>query len=214
MFNIKVEMSDDLKRLVDPSTMKKATTSALNKVMNQAKTAAVNAVTEKWNIKKSDLTTTGTGKARLQIKRATWSSQTVTLEISGRPLSLSLFGARQVMGGTVRARLGDSIKKGKVTGRMKKAGPVPQGVMVQLLKGRTTYLHKSFLARVRAGETGHHVGVFNRKGKSRLPIREKHLISIPSMFTQGNAIQEVERVVNVKFDGILRHELDYYLKRD
>jgi len=213
MFKIDVTIDENLKRLLDPSTIQKVTASALNKVMSQAKTAAVNAVTDHWNIKKSALTTTGTGKARLQIKRATWQNQTVTLDISGRPLSLSLFGPRQVIGATVRSRLGDAIKKGKVTGRMKKAGPVPQGVLVQLLIGQTTYLHKSFLASVRAGNTGQHIGVFNRMGKSRLPIIEKNLISVPSMFAKGNVIKEVEKVVSDKFDGIFRHELDYFIKR-
>ncbi|MDU0458524.1 MAG: phage tail protein [Geobacteraceae bacterium] len=213
MFKIQIKVDEDLKRFLDPATIQKATASALNKVMNQAKTAAVNAVTDRWNIKKSDLTTTGTGKARLKITRATWESQVVTLNISGRPLSLSLFAPRQVIGATVRSRLGNAIKTGKITGRMKKAGPVPQGVLVQLLKGQTTYLHKSFLASVRAGNAGNHIGVFNRMGKSRLPILEKRLISVPSMFAKGNIIQEVEKVVNEKFDGIFRHELDYYLKR-
>jgi hypothetical protein len=213
MIKIDFKISDDLKRLCDPATLKKATTSTLNKVMAQAKTAAVNVVTDRWNIKKSDLTTTGTGKARLKITRATWQDQSVTLEISGRPLSLALFNPRQVMGATVKHRLGELIKTGKVTGRMKKAGPVPQGVMVQLIKGQPTYLRTAFLARVKAGKDGSHIGIFNRTSKRRLPIMEKRLITVASMFAKGNVIQEVERVVNEKTHDIFKREMEYYMKQ-
>jgi len=120
---------------------------------------------------------------------------TSTLTITGRPLSLSLFGAKQIMGATYRAKMGDAIRKGRVTAKMKNAGPVPKGVIVQLMKGKTTFLRKAFFAKVKAGDQGQHVGVFNRQGAGRLPILEKRVISIPSMFGQSRITQEVEKVV-------------------
>ena len=207
---------DDWGRLV--ATLKKATTSTLNKVIAQAKTAAVNVVTDRWNIKKSDLTTTGTGKGRLKITRATWRNQSATMEISGRPLSLALFRPSQIMGTTDIARLIEMIKTGKLTRHtrkagMKKAGLVPQGIAVQLLKtGKPTLLYSSFLARVKAGRDGEHRGVFNRITKSRLPIMEKRLITVASMFAEDKVIRKIERVVSEKTDEIFERELEYYIR--
>ncbi|MBV5350409.1 hypothetical protein JZU71_04600, partial [bacterium] len=105
------------------------------------------------------------------------------------------------------------IRKGRVTGKMKKAGPVPQGVIVQLMKGKTTFLRKAFLGRVKAGDQGHHVGVFQRRGLSRLPILEKSLISVPSMFAQPRIMQTVEKAVAENTQKIFNHELEFYLNR-
>jgi len=145
---IKVEMKgfEKARKLLDPKIYQAAATSTVNKLMTQAKTTAVNEAVKHWNIKKSDLTTTSTGKGRLQIHRATWSDMTSTLTITGRPLSLSLFGAKQIMGQRT-AKMGDAIRKGRVTAKMKNAGPVPKGVIVQLMKGKTTFLRKAFLQR-------------------------------------------------------------------
>lgn len=213
MFKIELKGLDNARKLLDPKIYQAAAASTINKLMTQAKTAAVNEAVNVWNIKKSDLTTTSTGKGRLQVRRATWNDTSSTLTITGRPLSLSLFGAKQIMGATVRARMGDAIRKGRVTGKMKKAGPVPQGVIVQLMKGKTTFLRKAFLARVKAGDQGHHIGVFNRQGVKRLPILEKRLITVPSMFAQDRIIQAVEKTVSDNFQKVFNHELQFYLNR-
>ncbi len=213
MFKIELVGFEELKKTLNPKTFQAAATSTVNKLMAKAKTVAVNEAVNVWNIKKSDLTTTSTGKGRLQIQRATWSDMTSTLTITGRPLSLSLFGAKQIMGGSYRAKMGDAIRKGKVTGKMKKAGPVPQGVVVQLMKGHTTFLRKAFLGRVKAGDQGHHVGVFQRQGLERLPILEKRLITVPSMFAQVRIMQAVEKTVLGNAQKTFNHELEFYLKR-
>jgi len=213
MFKIELKGLKEVERMLDPKIYQAAATSTVNKLMAKAKTAAVNEAVNIWNIKKSDLTTTSTGKGRLQIQRATWSDMTSTLTITGRPLSLSLFGAKQIMGGSYRAKMGDAIRKGRVTGKMKKAGPVPQGVVVQLMKGHTTFLRKAFMARVKAGDQGHHVGVYQRQGRARLPIFEKRLIKVPSMFVQPRIMQAVEKTVSENTQKIFNHELEFYLNR-
>lgn len=210
MFKIELKGLEDVKKLVDPKVYQAAATSTVNKLMDKAKTAAVKEAVNIWNIKKSDLTASSTGKARLQVRRATWGDMTATLTITGRPLSLSLFGAKQVMGGSYRAKKGDAISQGRVTATMKKAGPLPQGVLVQLKKGKTTLLRNAFMARVKAGDQGHHVGVFNRQGVKRLPILEKRLISIPSMFAQPQIMQAVNKVVYENFQKVLGHEIKFY----
>lgn len=213
MFKIELKGLEEVKKALDPKVFQAAATSTVNKLMVKAKTAAVNEAVNVWNIKKGDLTTTSTGKGRLEIQRATYSNMTSTMTITGRPLSLSLFGARQIMGGAYRTKDGDAIKQGRVTGRMKKAGPIPQGVSVQLKKGRTTLLRTAFLSRVKAGNKGYHVGVFNRKGSGRLPVLEKRVITVPSMFSQPRIMQVVEKVISENQQKIFNHELEHYMNR-
>lgn len=90
---------------------------------------------------------------------------------------------------------------------------MPQGVVVQLMKGHTTFLRKAFMARVKAGDQGHHVGVFQRQGPARLPILEKRLITVPSMFAQPRVMQAVEKTVSENAQKIFDHELEFYLSR-
>lgn len=111
MFKVEITGLTALQEILHPQTIRSATTSTLNKLMGQVKTAAVKNVTARWNIKRNELTTTGTGKARLQIKRARWNNQTVTLDITGRPISLSYFGAIHLRG-EVATRYGATGKKG------------------------------------------------------------------------------------------------------
>ena len=213
MFNIELQGLNNVKKLLDPKIYQAAATSTVNKLMDKAKARATAEVLKSWNISGRDLSKTSTGKGRLQVQRATWNNMTSILTITGRPLSLSLFGAKQIMGGSYRAKMGDAIRKGRVTGKMKKRGPVPQGVVVQLMKGHTTFLRKSFLGRVQAGNQGHHVGVFQRQGESRLPILEKRLITVPSMFAQPRVMQAVEKTVSENTQKIFDHELEFYLSR-
>lgn len=213
MFTIKLQGLEEVKKRLDPKVFQAAATSTVNKLMAKAKTEAVKEAVSIWNIKKGDLTTTSTGKGRLEVQRATYSNMTSTLTITGRPLSLALFGAKQITGGIYKSKDGDAVKRGRVTGRMKKAGPIPQGVSVQLKKGRTTLLRSAFLSRVKAGNKGHHVGVFNRQGSGRLPILEKRVITVPSMFKQPRIMQVVQKVIADNQQKIFNHELQHYLSR-
>lgn len=211
MFKIELKGLEEVKKRLDPKVFQAAATSTVNKLMAKAKTAAVNEAVNVWNIKKGDLTTTSTGKGRLVIQRATYGNMTSTMTITGRPLSLAMFGAKQIMGGMYRTKDGDAVKNRRVTGRMKKAGPIPQGVSVQLKKGRTTLLRTAFLSRVKAGNQGYHVGVFNRRGPGRLPVLEKRVITVPSMFSQPRIMQVVEKVISENQQKIFNHELEYYM---
>lgn len=210
MFTIKLEGFKEAMEIFDPKKAQQAATSAINKMMDQTRTAGVKKITETYNIKRSDITATGTGKARLSVKRASWSNMTATLSISGRSISLSYFGAKQVAGATVRARLGSAIKQGKVSRQMKNAGPVPQGVMVELVRGRKTFMPHAFLTTMKNG----HIGVFNRHGKARLPILEKSMVSVPTMFSSRPVKEEIRRVISEKWPGIFKREIAYYMGRN
>jgi hypothetical protein len=202
---LKTSGFEEAAKLLDPKRFVQAHTRALNKLMDRVKVAATDQVVKKWNIKKSDLSTTTTGKARISIKRATWTTQQVTLFISGRPLSLSLFNARQIIGSRLMQRAkGGGLKAGKVGHRMRTAGPLPNGVIEEIHRGSNVYLRRAFMAQMKNG----HVGIFHRSGKK---IVERNVITVPSMFDKPEVQQEIERVIEQKWEPIFRHEIKYLI---
>jgi len=50
--------------------------------------------------------------------------------------------------------MGDAIRKGRVTAKMKNAGPVPKGVIVQLMKGKTTFLTEMHFCKGKGRRSG------------------------------------------------------------
>jgi hypothetical protein len=183
---------------------KKAMASTLNKVTAQAKTAAVRSITEKYNIKKRDLENTSTNRTRINIVAARRDRLTAILQISGKPISLAYFGAKQTVGNRVITRT-----KGYTTKRAAKF----QGVTVEILRGKKTKMGNSFIAAVRAGNSGFHTGVFTRAGKGRLPILERKMVTIPTLFSSSSTQGAIQKVIKEKYPEILRHEWDYYRSR-
>lgn len=86
--------------------------------------------------------------------RATASSPIATLEMRAEPIPLIRFGAKQ-------------LKRGGVRYKLRKAAGFKR-------------LPHAFVAKMRSG----HVGVFQRRGKPRLPIMEKTVITPVSMLKQ------------------------------
>jgi hypothetical protein len=199
VLTFKVTGVEEAKELFDPRTVLRAATSALNKVATAAKTTTIEQITKNWNIKRSDLTTTGTGKNRLKVKPASMNSLTATLTIEGRPVSLSYFGAVQRIGNRVITR-----KSGRTL--LRAAGYKPQGVTVEVLKGRKAHLRRAFLAGTRSG----HVGVFIRKGKDHHPIINKYVITIGSMVRKPAVMDAIVGRIEEQWPKTFAHELEYY----
>ncbi len=66
------------------------------------------------------------------------------------------------------------------------------------------------MAAVKAGKGGsYHIGVFERKGKERLKIVERKLITIPSMFNQ----EPVQRSALDTIDSTWPRRFNYHLDR-
>jgi len=127
---------------------------------------------------------------------------------------LSYFGARQLMGHMMRTRIGKGLKRKTITKAMRMLGPVPTGVEVQILKkGRTTLKRSSFLAEVAAGKSGSHVGVFRRKGKKRLPIEEKKVVSVATMVNRPEVMERVTEQIEERWAKEFPGQLKYYYDR-
>lgn len=99
-------------------------------------------------------------RMQLALVRATAQRPAVRVEVGGRRIPLIAFQAR---------------------------GPVPsrgrgRGVSAKLVGGRGRYPH-AFIATMRSG----HRGVFQRRGRARLPIHELHGPSLPHVFAKHAA---------------------------
>lgn len=103
----------------------------------------------------------GTVRDQLILDRASRGKPQVRISVSGKRIPLYAFGARGPYPSRGRGR--------GVTARL----PAP---------GRGRYPH-AFIATMRSG----HVGVFQRRGRDRLPIDELHGPSLPHVFAKFSA---------------------------
>lgn len=209
IFRVELKGIEEARALFDEKRIQRAVVSALNKTAAKAKTAAMSAITDKYNIKKTHLGTTATGNSRIELKMASIGNQQAIISISGRPISLAYFGARQVVvssKGQVRLTTRDKS-------RILKRRPGSLGVSVEIIKGKRTPLSGAFLAAVKAGDSGFHIGVFQRHGRKRLPIFEKRMITVASMFGSAAVEEVIRKSVKENFERIFLHELDYYTGR-
>lgn len=208
MITIKLEGMKEALAVFDPKVVRQAARAAIDRATKSGRTIVSKEITDVWNVKKKDV------DPRIKLTPPRMNDLTGVISIGGKGMSLSYFGARQIMGATVRSRVGQNLKTGKVTRGMRAVGPLPQGVVVQVLKGKdTALLRNAFLAKVTAGKSGSHIGVYRRLNKKRLPIDEKNVISIASMVNRPEVMTRVvDRIIerwNVEFP----RQLDYFMSK-
>lgn len=205
MITIKLVGFEEALRTIDPEVAKKAAKAAMDRTAQSGKTTASEEIRAVWNVKKSDL------DPRIKIYPPRMNDLKAVIEISGKPMSLSYFGAKQIFGGTVRSRVGKNLKDGKVTRKMRSVGPLPQGVVVQIMKGKDTVLMRSaFMSKM--PKSGH-IGVYRRTGKDRLPIDEKNVISIASMANRPEVMTAMIKRIQQRWLAEFPHQLKYYQER-
>lgn len=121
--------------------------------------------------------------SNFRLRRASVNNLSAIVTASGNPLPLYDFGARQT-----KAGVSVMVLKG-------------QRKVVQPIDGR-----RAFIATMSSG----HVGVFVRKGKSRLPIQELSSLSIPQMFGTKNVMGALTAFVNERLRPLLVHEIEFF----
>lgn len=82
------------------------------------------------------------------------------------------------------------------------------GVSVKVTRTRKK-IPGSFVARMPNGS----LGVFQRKGRSRLPIKKLYGPSVPQMLDHDNVLPDLQDGATLRFNKNLDHEIDYFLKR-
>ncbi len=112
------------------------------------------------------------------------------------------------------------VGQGTFTGRpvpLARFAPHPSSITKQrpaagvsvMVKARRKAIRGAFIARMAAG----HVGVFQRKGKERLPIKELYGPSLAGMLENPEVNERIQRRAAERFETALRHEIDYLLGR-
>lgn len=167
-------LGDAAKLLKDFGTIeRKAMVLALNRVAQQAQTAATKTMRERYAFPTKVI------KGTLRIYRANNGRLQASLISKGPRVQLIHMTARQTRKG-VTVRVGKSRK---------------------LIKS-------AFIATMQSG----HVGVFTRKGKARLPIKELYTIAIPEAFASQHVGAAMRAKVNEALPARYQHELDRLAK--
>lgn len=172
MFDIKLEGYEQALGMFDSKIVDKSAYRALNRAVSSGRTEASKSIRGKWNIQKKDLDSKLT---KITAKKT--GDQTAVLIAKSRPFSLTYFGAKWYRKRSMTTRQKSTLYK-RSTGK--------SGVYAKVLRGgQTTHMPHSFIQSMRSG----HMGVFERLGKKRYPIKERKVITIASMFDQANAMQ-------------------------
>lgn len=197
MLSIRLEGFDRAMRMFDPRIVGRAASQSINETVRGVRTASGKETRKEWNIKAGDLS-----KKLRAIKMARTTDLEGIVEARSSSLSLSYFGAKAYSGTMVQTR---------TMGRRLKRASSRSGVYVQIKRsGGATHKPKAFMAAVKAGKGGsYHIGVFERVGKSRLPIVERKVITVASMFNQ----EPVQRVAIHTIDEVFPRRFSHHLDR-
>ena len=204
MLRIKLDGVESALAELDPTVVNRAARASIDRAAKSGAAAATDAVLQKWNVKRSDF------KDRLRISPPRMDNLSATITISGRGMSLSYFGAKQIKGNRVMSRKGKDIVTTKLSRKALSAGPVPIGVIVQVIKGKSTALMRNvFFAKTKSS----HIGIFRRSGKSSLPIFEKSVISIGHMVEDADTMAAVTSKIEETWATEFPRQLEYFRKK-
>ncbi|RKX24135.1 MAG: hypothetical protein DRP47_11840 [Candidatus Zixiibacteriota bacterium] len=166
---------------------------AVNEAVTTGRAAYDKGVRRYWNLK------TNITKKQITIgRKASNATLTGIIRIQGRSIDLIKFGAKWK-----RGRITTTGTKSTFAKRSNRIG----GVFVQIEKGKTTRLPHAFIARA-----GSHTGVFERAGKSRLPVRSKAVITMASMVEQDRISIPTMKQISDRMNTRFLHHMDRLLK--
>jgi hypothetical protein len=201
MLSVKLEGLERAMRMFDERLVGKAASQAINETVRGVRTAAGKDIRAEWNVKASDL-----NKKLRAAKMAKYNDLEGIVEARSASFSLSYFNPTAFRG---------TMKQTGTTGQRLKRASRKSGVYVKIKKrGGMTHLPHSFLSSVAAGKgAGSHVGVFNRVGSKRLPIYERKVITVPSMFSQQPIQDGAAKTVDEIFPRRFSHHIDRLLSK-
>jgi hypothetical protein len=212
--NVDIKMTgiEEALKKFDPDKVRQAANSALNKTASQAKTQVSKQIREEYNIPANKL------NQFLRISsRARGNVMEAVISGIGRGLALAVFGAVQA-GVQITKRGMRYTKNAIAAGRLAYSkvgwytGIAGGQVTVEVKKGSrkpVTGDPKPFMTRTKSG----HIGIFQREGESRLPIKQLLGPGIALLFGSKKIMDNTVKFINEKFKQIFEHEIDYYLNK-
>lgn len=183
---------------LDSRAVRRAARETLKELTQAAKAQAISGIREKFNVQRQDL------NSHMRVKLPTFANLTGEIAISGTPLPLVYFGAKEI-----RRVSGGVIVQDRRSGRRQKRAKGKGGVTYSITPNDPKNLPNAFMAyHSRFGR----VEVFQRKGRSRYPVRTFRSITIPSMFEQPRVLEAVTEKIQDSFDKRFAHHLRYFLE--
>lgn len=197
MLSIRLKGLDNARRMFGERIVGRAASRAINETVKKVRTASGQEIRSEWNIKARDL-----NRKLRAIKMARSGDLEGIVEARSASFSLAYFGATAYKG---------RIKQTRTKGQKLKRASRKSGVYVKIKRGGgTTHKPNAFMAAVKAGKgNSYHIGVFERIGKARLPIVERKVITVASMFNQ----EPVQRIAIRTIDDTFNHRFNHHLDR-
>lgn len=81
-----------------------------------------------------------------------------------------------------------------------------KGVPVVIVKGQRKVIRSSFYATMKSG----HTGIFKRKDKARLPVKELRTIGVAEMFSSKANREKLIKFFFEKLPEVLAHEVEFF----
>ncbi len=203
--NIQVKGVKEALEKINPKTVRNATIRALDRAAASGKTEASKQIRQEYEIKKVDL------DKHLKVERvyrntsAAWLFASISAVSSFFKSRIPLIQFKVKQSGTKIVRT-----KGHSTSLTKGTRSRIAPVQVQIRKGVGWKIIKgAFVTQMKSG----HIGVFQRKGGKRLPIKELTSIGVPLMFGNKRVLDKTKNRVIEQFDKNFTHELDREMKQ-
>lgn len=198
----------------------------LNDVGRKTLTEAKRAIAANLGIKQADLTrphrfgavgSQSTGQA-LRMKPSTPETLAAEVLVTGKRIPVVYFGPQQVFKKTTGEKsAGKQYRTGSGKVPKRKRGSKPAGVAWKIGIARRTYEPEAFFGRGKKGTAksaaeaaSGHVGVFRRRGKRRLPIKELRGPSIPRVAKKDPTLR---RALTVDLRDYMRRRVQNALSR-
>lgn len=174
---------------------------AINRTLTMAKTATSKEIRKVYNIKAGNI------KEALLLKKASRASLSGYITISGSPLPIIAFGARQTSKGVSFA-----IMKGKRT-------VLPGAFITNVGNHRGVFAKGSYKGKAGFDFRKHRLGKapkFTKRGIKAYPdlnINEMRTVSLPKAFANQAIKTSMQRIVTTNYMARLEHEMAYLTKR-
>lgn len=203
--SIRTSGFDDVSRLLDrmrDDLQDRAASAALNKVGAKAQTEMVRAITDEYNIERSEVA------PRMSLSKASRTNLMVQLDPfaskrKGRALNLIHFLEKKVTLAEARRR----ARNGKLSVTTSQGRQLPILYFKIKRTGPSKPIPGTFIGN--RGRT-----VFMRVGKSRLPIEAKATIDVPQMFNSKNisarVVERINKELPIEVDRAIKMVLERY----
>lgn len=194
---------------ISGSTLNQAISRALNRAASQSRTEANKNIRQVYKISASQV------NQGLNIRNSSRTNLTAKIIASGKPISLTAFGARQESAtGTVKFDRKGNLTR--TTRKTRKRNP-KSGVSFEIKKGNVENLPTAFIQTANGGTTVFARGTYGDPsfnfGKERLPIAKLSTVSLPLMFANNEVINPTESKAVDVLNARITHELNWLFQR-